>query len=154
LEQFLPHPYVLSKIYLFPTTKSTSKMLDTNQFFFKINFTTRYQQIPSPCRVLWVNWIQVSTATYCAPKDHTKSLHGSTRAISTGLTMLYSECFKILHTHVSQSLGPFGWIERKLEESKLRKSMNEFRLKINPNSFIDFRNLLSPTFFPSKQTDS
>jgi hypothetical protein len=43
-------------------------------------------------------------------------------------------------------LCPFDWKEENWKERKLQKSMNEFRLKINSNSFIDFCNFLSSHF--------
>jgi hypothetical protein len=38
--------------------------------------------------------------------------------------------------------GVFGCVERKWKERKLRKSMDEFGLTLNPSSFICFRNFL------------
>jgi hypothetical protein len=37
----------------------------------------------------------------------------------------------------------FGLKERKWKERKLRKLMDEFGLRVSPNSSIDFRNFLS-----------
>jgi hypothetical protein len=80
--------------------------------------------------------------------------------VDLSLPLFYFLPFKVAFNHFEVGLivftfyGLFGMKEEKWEERKLRKPMNEFRLKINPNSFIDFRNLLSLTFFPSKQTDS
>jgi hypothetical protein len=45
-----------------------------------------------------------------------------------------------------EHLASFVSMERKWEEGKLRKPINEFGLLYHPNSFIDFRNFLSSHF--------
>jgi hypothetical protein len=52
--------------------------------------------------------------------------------------------------YINLFIGMFGCVERKWKERKLRKSMDEFRLTLNPSSSIGFRNFLSIHFLSFK----